>query len=87
MYGSRCLVWDMFWTSQIERVSEEIAPKRERELEHAVPGREREREREQRLRRSFSFDSLSVDSAYLTVVLPGTCSHRAGPATVQYYTG
>ena len=44
MYGSRCLVWDMFWTSQIERVSEEIAPKRERELEHAVPGRERERE-------------------------------------------
>ena len=46
MYGSRCLVWDMFWTSQIERESEEIAPKRERELEHAVPGRERERERE-----------------------------------------
>ena len=44
MYGSRCLVWDMFWTSQIERESEEIAPKRERELEHAVPGRGRERE-------------------------------------------
>ena len=64
MYGSRCLVWDMFWTSQIERESEEIAPKRERELEHAVPGREREREQ----RRSFSFASLLTLPIFVTVL-------------------
>ena len=70
MYGSRCLVWDMFWTSQIERVSEEIAPKRERELEHAVPGREREStERERENRGGLSLVRLSVDSAYLSQYL------------------